>query len=64
MRKVVVQDLAYVIVALFEVLDCLHGQILEFRLKVKLYVLTFENLPLEISIADLVFFQIPAVAAR
>ena len=50
-----VQDLADVIVALFEVLDRLHGQILEFRLEVKLYVLTFEDLPLEVSVANLVF---------
>ena len=54
-RKVVVQDLADVIVALFEVLDCPHGQILEFRLKVKLYVLAFEDLPLEVAVADFVF---------
>ena len=54
-RKVVVQNLADVVVALFEVLDCLHGQILEFRLKVKLYVLAFEDLPLKVSIANLVF---------
>ena len=54
-RKVVVQNLADVIVPFFEVLDGPHGQILEFRLKVKLYVLAFEDLPLEVSIADFVF---------
>ena len=54
-RKLVVQDLADVIVALFEVLDCLHGQILKFGLKVKLDVLAFEYLPLEVPVADLVF---------
>ena len=54
-RKVVVQNLADVIVALFEVLDRLHGQILEFRLKVKLYVLAFEDFPLEVSVAYFVF---------
>ena len=56
-RELVVQDFADVVVALLEVFDCIHGQILELRFEVEFQVLALEDLPFEVAIADFVFAE-------